>query len=298
MILPWLRGFLDYSRAPVTIILIGLNIFVYFLTLDASPWKGTAYFEKTENLILTAKLYYEYKGQKGLPLTDDINFLASKALKDKEFLTNSKSINFSGDQIAIQEWKNEIVKFLNLLSDRSSAVFGLSLNSNKPLTWLTYQFSHAGLLHLFSNMLFFWIFGAALESIVGGIGLLVVYVLSGFAGAIGFLLFSDPTIAPMVGASGALSGVMSFYMLSERKKRIPFFYFLSPMEGYFGWIYLPTLMLIPLCFISDFAAYFSSIPELGSGVAYTAHIGGILFGVFSYGVYKYTMHFFKTTVSS
>jgi membrane associated rhomboid family serine protease len=82
----------------------------------------------------------------------------------------------------------------------------------------------------------------------------------------------------MIGASGALSGVMAFYAAFEKRKRISFFYFVSPIPGYYGWIYLPTLIIFPLSFLSDLVGYLSTPAEIGSGIAYTAHIGGALFG--------------------
>jgi membrane associated rhomboid family serine protease len=138
---------------------------------------------------------------------------------------------------------------------------------------------HAGWIHLFSNMILFLIFGAAFESIGGSFALVLVYLLGGICGGLGFLWMSPQSIAPMIGASGSLSAVMAAYAIAERKKRISYFYFLSPIPGYYGLIYLPTLLIFPLCFVADVANYLGTPVELGSGVAYTAHIGGMIFGV-------------------
>jgi membrane associated rhomboid family serine protease len=83
----------------------------------------------------------------------------------------------------------------------------------------------------------------------------------------------------MVGASASLSAVMAFYALFERRKRVKFFYFLSPSPGYWGDIYLPTLVVLPFYFVEDLAQYFSTAEEIGAGVAYSAHLGGALFGI-------------------
>jgi membrane associated rhomboid family serine protease len=71
---------------------------------------------------------------------------------------------------------------------------------------------------------------------------------------------------------------MAFYATFEKKRRVKFAYFLSPFPGYYGWIFLPTLLILPMYFLSDIASYLGTNPQIGSGIAYAAHIGGALFG--------------------
>jgi membrane associated rhomboid family serine protease len=201
-------------------------------------------------------------------------------------------MTFFGDEIAIADWKEKLHEYHEQLQMRTSSIFGLKTQAGSPLTWVTYQFMHASWMHLFGNMAMLLIFGAALESAVGGMGLIFIYLLSGFAGAWAFLLLGQNTLAPMIGASGALSGVMAFYAAYEKKRRVSFFYFVSPMPGYYGWIYLPTLAIFPLCFLSDFAGYLSTPTEIGTGVAYTAHIGGAVFGTF----FGFALRHFRRTL--
>jgi membrane associated rhomboid family serine protease len=112
---------------------------------------------------------------------------------------------------------------------------------------------------------------------LGSVGILVLYLVGGIAAGIGFLLLGNPSLAPMVGASGSVSALIAFYALAEPKKRVSFFYFFSPFEGYYGWLYLPTLLILPLSFAGDLASYIAS-SVIPTGAASTAHIGGAMFG--------------------
>lgn len=291
MIIPWLRGLMSWSRAPLTWTLIAINVVIFLMTYDASRPRQTL-FSTSEEIVRTGHLYQQYLDAKVKPSdldeADDKDkpvskdqwiLIGSRSLRDPDFLKNAKSFNFHGDDIAISQWKTNLEKFQSELERKNSHVLGLLTDSHRPLTWITYQFMHAGWIHLFSNMMLFLIFGAALEAIAGSYVLVIVYLLGGIAGGLGFMLLSPQTLAPMIGASGSLSAVMAAYAVAEKKRRVAFFYFLSPMQGYYGQIFLPTLMIFPLCFVADVASYLATPIELGSGVAYTAHLGGMVFGV-------------------
>lgn len=279
MIIPWLRGFLKFDQAPMTWALIAANIFIFMMTYDPQFKNMSQFFSDTKRFEMTANLYSQYKGNEGLPSERQRLVLGSQAMKDIQFIENAENIQFQGDDIAIAKWKKEIVEFREKLSMRTSSVFGFHFDHKQPLTFLTYQFMHAGFLHLFSNMLMLFLFAAALEQIAGSLITLGIYILGGVAGAYGFLILGESTLAPLVGASGSLSAIMAFYATIETKKRVQFFYFLSPIEGYYGWLWLPTWMIFLLSFVSDLASYLSTPSEIGSSVAYTAHLGGMTFGI-------------------
>lgn len=281
MIVPWLRGFLNLDEVPLTWALIIMNVFIYMSTYDPAFHKMAQFFSDTKRFELTANLYYQYQGNEGLPNQAQRLILGSQAMKDIHFIQNAEKLHFYGDEIAIENWKKEIVAFRDQLSWRSASIYGFHYDHPEPLTFLTYQFMHGGLVHLLSNMLLLLIFAAAVEKVAGSLITIGIYILGGVAGAYGFLILGEPTLSPLVGASGSLSAVMAFYAVIETKKRVQFFYFLSPIEGYYGWLWLPTWMIFLLSFVSDFASYFGTSNEVGSGVAYTAHIGGMLFGIFA-----------------
>ena len=280
MIVPWLRGFLKSDLVPLTWTLIFLNCCFFLMTHNAVGENShDSFFTDPHKFELTSRLYFQYLGNSELPTKEQTLSFGMRALRDAKFINEADKFEFKGDQVAIQAWKKGLIEFRENLERHPSLIFGLSWNRKQPLTWITYQFMHAGWMHLLGNMLMLLIFAGALEIQIGGLGVVSIYLFSGIAGALGFLILGEPTLAPMVGASGALSGLMSFYVVYERKKRVPFFYFLSPIEGFYGKLWLPVWMIFPLFFVADIAAYFGTVAEFGSGVAYTAHIGGMVFGL-------------------
>lgn len=138
-------------------------------------------------------------------------------------------------------------------------------------TIFTSMFVHASLGHLLSNLWFLWVFGPAIEGRVGFIRFVILYLLSGIAAA--FLQgFSMPaSIVPMVGASGAVSGVLGAYLVLFPKARV--LTVIPPLIFFFFWtpapIYLGYWILIQVAYA------FFEIP----GIAWWAHIGGFALGM-------------------
>ena len=144
---------------------------------------------------------------------------------------------------------------------------------------LTSMFVHGGWLHLIGNMLYLWVFGDNVEDKLGRPRFLVFYLLCGFA-ASSLHVVVDPTSAtPMVGASGAISGVLGAYLLMFPGARvvtlIPIFVFLQVAE-------LPALVVLGFWFVMQF---FNGVLSLGyeaggmGGVAWWAHVGGFAAGL-------------------
>lgn len=147
------------------------------------------------------------------------------------------------------------------------------------LPLLTATFVHGGWLHLIGNMLYLWVFGDNVEDKLGRSRFLIFYILCGLV-ASGFHVAVDPTSAvPMVGASGAISGVLGAYILMFPGARvvtlIPVFIFLQVAE-------LPALVVLGFWFVMQF---FNGVLSLGfetggmGGVAWWAHIGGFVSGL-------------------
>lgn len=282
MIVPWLKGFMTWHKAPITWMLIVLNFFIFCLTFENPNKSSSKEFATVEMMVMTGKLYYQYQypQEVRLPLYSQSQWmiLGSQGLKDGQFVELAPVKSYFGDEIQIADWKTKMKNYQEQIGSRKSKLFGLHSENPSAWSWITYQFMHAGWMHLIGNMVMLLLFAAALESMVGALGLISIYILSGMVGGALFILLSENSLAPMIGASGSLSGVMAFYAAYEKKKRVSFFYFVSPMKGYYGWVYLPTLLLFPLCFLSDFAGYLSTPSEIGTGVAFACHIGGALFG--------------------
>lgn len=276
MIIPWLKGLRFFHEAPLTWTLIAINLLFFFLTNGPQPEMSNL---NKHDIKLAGRAYAMMHGKDVPADGSQLLLLGSRALRDNTFFARYRDFNPTQDTVALRSWQSKVDEFQRDLKKRPVDMFGLHGGEKHPGSWFTYQFMHSGAWHLLGNMIMLMIFGAALEALASSALLVFVYVAGGLFGAAFFLYLSPDTSAPMVGASASLSAVMAFYALFERKKRIKFFYFLSPSPGYWGDIYLPTLVVLPLYFVEDLAQYFSTAEEVGAAIAYTAHLGGALFGI-------------------
>ncbi len=143
-------------------------------------------------------------------------------------------------------------------------------------TLFSSMFIHGSLMHIFGNMLFLWIFADNIEDRLGHVKFLFFYLLCGIAGALLQSIVAPNSTIPMIGASGAISGVLGAYVLLFPKARIlaliPFGFFLRVS-------YLPSVVFLGIWFLYQFILGVSSIGARGGGVAYLAHIGGFAMGL-------------------
>lgn len=143
------------------------------------------------------------------------------------------------------------------------------------LTLLTAMFMHAGFWHILGNMWYLWIFGDNVEDVFGRFGYVLFYLLTGLAAAFAQILTNPNTVIPMVGASGAISGVLGAYFVLFPYGRI---LTLVPLFPFFvRLIELPAIFLLGFWFVMQFLGGISS-PVEGGGVAYWAHAGGFITG--------------------
>ena len=137
--------------------------------------------------------------------------------------------------------------------------------------FLSSMFMHGSIAHIFGNMLFLWIFGDNVEDRIGHIRYAVFYLLCGFAAALGQIMMGPDSIIPMLGASGAISGVLAGYLLlfPSRQVRAIIFNFLTSVPAYVA-IGIWIVYQVVLGFLT---------PSSTGGVAYAAHIGGFVAGL-------------------
>lgn len=136
------------------------------------------------------------------------------------------------------------------------------------LTLLTYMFLHGGVMHLVGNMLFLWVFGDNVEDSMGHRRFLAFYAICGVAAALTQTALDPGATAPMIGASGAVSGVLGGYLLLHPRARILVPIIVIP-------VWLPAYLLIVFWFVFQLAAAFGGGE---AGVAWWAHIGGFVAG--------------------
>jgi membrane associated rhomboid family serine protease len=143
------------------------------------------------------------------------------------------------------------------------------------LTIFSSMFLHGGLLHLAGNMLYLWIFGDNIEDALGHLRFLLFYLISGVV-AVYAHAFTDPaSILPMIGASGAVSGVLGAYLVLFPRARV---LALVPMGFVMQTVRVPALFVLGFWIVIQFLYGLLSLGGPGGGVAWFAHIGGFLIG--------------------
>ena len=140
---------------------------------------------------------------------------------------------------------------------------------------MTSMFSHGGLLHLLGNLLFLYLFGDNVEDAMGKFRYLFFYLACGLLAALGQAFAQPQSMLPMIGASGAISGVLAGYLLLYPRANVRVFYWFLVL---LGTIYLPAYLLLGLWFLRDLLAFTSPDWDSG-GIATAAHLGGFAAGL-------------------
>lgn len=142
-------------------------------------------------------------------------------------------------------------------------------------TLISSMFMHGGWLHIIGNMWFLWIFGNNVEDAMGSLRFVVFYVLCGFAAA-SLQVFANPESAvPMVGASGAIGGVMGAYVMLYPRVHVHMLVFLGFFVTTFA---VPAVFMLGYWIVVQLIGGFGSIGATGGGVAFWAHVGGFVAG--------------------
>ena len=147
-----------------------------------------------------------------------------------------------------------------------------------PVALFTSMFLHAGFAHLAGNMLFLWIYGDNVEHRLGPVAYLAAYLVTGVAATLFHTVFDRGSALPLVGASGAISGVLGFYFVWFPHNRVRLWVFLFPF--FMNVITLPARIVLGFYLVfSNLMPFLISQGIPGGGVAYGAHIGGFLGGL-------------------
>jgi membrane associated rhomboid family serine protease len=145
-----------------------------------------------------------------------------------------------------------------------------------PLSLFSSMFMHGGFFHLAGNMLYLWIFGDNVEDKLGHVKFFIFYILCGLAAALTHIFTSPQSQVPMVGASGAIAGVLGAYMIRFPHAKILTLIFF----GYFiRMTRISALFVLGFWFILQLLYGLPSLGSVGGGVAWFAHVGGFLAGI-------------------
>ena len=145
------------------------------------------------------------------------------------------------------------------------------------------MFMHGGWLHIIGNMLFLWVFGDNVEDVMGPFRFALFYLLCGLGAATTQILTDPSSLIPMVGASGAIGGVMGAYAILYPRARV---HMLIVLVFYITTISIPAVLVLGYWFLLQLVSGLGSLGHSGGGVAFWAHIGGFVAGILLVFVFR------------
>ena len=287
LILPMERTF-DIRRPPVvTLLLLVVNVIIFLATSGSDEETLVAAVEAyEEQQILGAELplFQAYLTIESDGPDDWRNLESADVLDHEErfylilqILTDSKYAQYLErnadyftvkEVIALEQKRNIVDKYVSRLIILR---YGFVPAEFSFLTLFSSQFLHGDLAHLIGNMVILVLVGLTVEQLLGSFNYLLFYLLSGAFGSVVFGLVHFGSPIPLIGASGAISGLMGMYVAAYGKRPIRFFYWIG---FYFNYVKLPALVMLPVWVGKEvFDFLFTE-----SNVAYTAHAGGLVAG--------------------
>jgi membrane associated rhomboid family serine protease len=235
-------------RTPVVtyaLIIVNVVVFLFLEPLNHNPLGGS---QQT-----TLQAYCK-----------QVAFFDEYAAIPKELLTNDPVRH------------NEVVQTTGGPRTCSSVTQDYFPKKQPVLSALYSMFLHGGWLHLLGNMLFLYIFGNNIEDRLGRVRYLLFYLVAGYVAAYGFALANADSTTTLVGASGAIAGVLGAYLVLYPRARVRT---LIPIAFIFIWPRLPAWLVLGFWFVLQYWYSAGGGVTSGAGVAYLAHVVGFLFGV-------------------
>ncbi len=224
---------------------------MFFPIRDNNPTRRRAYL--TILLIVVNVGVYMYQA-----LFSDLNIhIAEEAMIPWE-ITHVRTIDVPLGVKVIKKDGGEVPQFV--------------LRKHSPFVSLVYSlFMHGSLLHLFGNMLFLWIFGNNIEDYLGRIKFLIFYFLAGIGASLVHILFNIDSMTPVIGASGAVSGIMGAYLVlfpTATIRTLVFIFVFVTFVDIPAFIFLLVWLVFQILYASG-----------QSGIAWLAHVGGFIIGL-------------------
>jgi len=178
----------------------------------------------------------------------------------------------SEDDDDFETWASARTRFEAIRKQSTTYRYGFIPSEHRLVTLLSYMFLHGGAGHLIGNMLFLFLIGFSVEVALGSLLYLGFYVAAGVGAVLLFWGVYPGSVVPLVGASGAIAGLMGLYAILFGFRRIRFFYWVL---FYFDYVKAPAIILFPVWLANEaYQLLWGGISE----VAYVAHIGGLLVG--------------------
>ena len=169
-------------------------------------------------------------------------------------------------------------------NERLISIFAFVPYEFKLFTIFTSMFMHGGLMHIIGNMWFLYIFGDNVESILGHVRFLLFYLFCGIGATVTQFLIQPDSTTPMVGASGAIAGVLGAYMIKFPKARV---HVLAVIFIFITTIVVPAQLVLGLWFLMQLSGGLGSLGfDTTGGIAWFAHIGGFIVGISTLRIFQ------------
>lgn len=281
MLLPIGQEENQVRRHPwVSYALIGLNIVVFLLLLPLQPGPEWAreLDSKWEEMIgyLAERPYLALP-----PILADRCGKSCEAELEEMRQRHDNEVGMPVDSVVQEQQKvldARVQAVVDLLAVLPSQRWGYVPARPSFFALLTSMFLHGGWLHLLGNMLFLYLSGPFLEDRYGRPLFAGLYLVSGVVAVLAYAAHSPGSTRPLVGASGAIAGVMGAFLIRLATRRIRFLFMpLFPLPWLRFTFHLPAFVVLPLWFGEQF--WYASLSEGSDGVAWWAHIGGFSFGM-------------------
>ncbi len=286
MLIVPISGKIGWKNPPVaTLTLILVNCLVFFLLQlnDDQAWMDAEQFYSDSGLAaIEVPQYLKYKTIQGdhHEYMENSDNLSSDQLqeihfeleRDASFLVRLRAEQIIGPKHSqYDEWRQLRRTYEEMRNKSMAFAHGLRPAFPKLSAFFSCMFLHAGFDHLFGNMVFLWILGCMLEVGCGRIFFTVIYIISGLLASVSFWMIYPSSTIPLVGASGAIAGLMGAYTVLYGKTRVTIFYSLG---FYFDTTRIPAIILLPIWLANECYQLIFTV----SHVAYVAHMGGIIGG--------------------
>jgi membrane associated rhomboid family serine protease len=282
MLIPIKHENMAARRWPVvTLALIAINVAVFLFTMSAIEDEAPQLGEVKSHILILAALHPELKMQpESQHLVEGFKQSHPEQWKqvqnpNRDILNSyDAKIKMTEDTSKLQDEMDSLdAQLVNLSKSSITEQYAFIPAKPRPISYLTANFLHGGWLHLIGNMWFLWLAGFVLEDVWGRWVYSVFYLLAG-AAALQFWAWSNPgSIAPTLGASGAVAALMGAFLVRFPKMKIEmawlFFVKLYRFKAAAYW-------LLPLWLFSEI--FYGSLSGSSGGVAHWAHVGGFLFG--------------------
>jgi membrane associated rhomboid family serine protease len=272
LILPFGHDKSIYGRQWITWLLIAVNVIVFAVTA-LMEHRADDRFQSAVRVLDTAhETYPEARVPSAVFAQLPLRWRVGLA-----FITSDDPDD--ADQPGSFEVRKAARRFVAAADDRPTTRFGYTPGRPRALGFFANAFMHADIWHLAGNMLFLWLVGAVIECYWESLPFAVLYFVAAAIGTLAHHLAAPSSMVPLVGASGAIAGLMGAFLVGHPRTRVKVLIFPWLSRSLVTVRAVPVWLLLPGWFLLQLGSGLHVTGGKGDGVAYWAHVGGFLAGV-------------------